>query len=275
MHKHLIAFLVLVSLMVLPSFALGACRVDVSRVRQTETSESYIQLTCPVEENATVSLLITDGGGGTVYQRNYPNCEGIFQSEEIYLRLDGTSSHYTVELAWNTNVYQTDILLKAPKLENNTACSTGVALSEVTGQKTWLSATVLDLASLASAPETYPVHASNAYTLGEVTFSLSSGQLAVSFEPKEGSDCSLLSSSVDIAFTAVDARALGTKKFHGLHTSLGQSVPMGDARYICVLLQLKVSYIPSALQTSPPVTWEAQIRRWEDMQSETAEGSNG
>ena len=279
MRKHslmipLLSLCLLLLLSFRPALAADVCKVTPDTVSLVETDKSYIRVSCDVQADADVRVTVLLGDQ-TVYQRNYAKCAEKFQSEDIYLRLDGTQTIYTVCVDFADTSYETQVVRKVSRLTGNTACATGISLKTITGQKSWLSCTVLDLKALEKEDETYPVHASNAYTLGDITFSMSKGRLTATYTPPKDSDVTVASSQVDIAFTPLEARTLGTKRFRGEHTSLDTPVSVGDAAYACVLVQLKVSYTPSDLPASPKVSLEGQSDRWEEMQQSAPDGSNG
>ncbi len=276
--RRLVCLLCILCLLIPCALADDVCLLDPSIDARVETDRNYIRLSLPIGGSgaAGVSVRICDPDGQTVYQRNYPDCEGSFRSEDIFLRLEGAETDYTVTVdmqgSENTS-YVSHVIRRLSRLENNTACSAGLSLKTVTGKKSWLSVTVLDLEQLRNQDETVAIHASNAYSLGSVTFSLSNGELSASLTLPD--DCTLHSSTMDVALTAVDAQSLGTKTFHGLRTTVNHPVNVGDADYVCILLQLRVSYSPAGLPGSPAMNTNEQKTLWENMQQDTRHDSNG
>ena len=258
-----------------PALAYDAATLDIASCQYLETDRSYVRITCPLQDYEDVLITILDAGGSPVYQRSYADRDGLFRSDDIYLRLDGTQTRYRARVECTSGVYEADIVRLVERLENNTACTAGLSLGNLTGKSSWLSCTVLDLAALREHPETWPVRASNRYALGSVTFTLSDGRLTASFSAPEGAQCRLSASSVEIALTAVDAQALGTKRFHGVRTSLDTPSDVDGASYVAILVQLTVSYDTGGLSECPPSDAAGQAARWESMQHATEAESNG
>lgn len=258
-----------------PVHAEDAYTFTIQDTPRVETDKNYIRISCPLEQPGDVTVTVTDNSGKIVYQRYSPSCVDLFRSEEIYLRRDSSPSSYTVEVTAGQITYRSEIVCKSARLENNTGCTAGYPLKSLSGKKGWLSVTLLDIPSLEASSETYPVHVSNAYTLGSVTFSVRNGNLRATYNPPDASDVSVTSSSVDVALTSVDAKALNTGSFHGIRSSLDTDIPLGGADVVCVLVQLKVSYTPDGLPASPEIRQPRQEERWERMKNATDSGSNG
>ena len=274
MQRQICCLLILLCLLIsFPVRADDVFSVTPASMDQAETDRDYIRISCPAE--GSLCLTITNNNGQTVYQRFYTDCDETFQSEDIYLRLENEKTDYTVTVDSGKDSYVCHVIRKPARLENSKACSSGLSLKTVTGKKNWLSVTVLDVSELKKESETYPIYASQAYTLGSVTFSLNQGKLTASLSLPEDCACELVSSSMDVALTAVDAQNLGTKTFHGLHTTAGTPVNVGDADYVCVLLQLRVSYNPDGLPEGSAGNSQEQKTRWENMQQDTRNDSNG
>ncbi|MCR4882066.1 MAG: hypothetical protein K6A68_00710 [Clostridiales bacterium] len=275
MKKYGWAILLCLLLFIFPAHADDAYTLSIKDTPVAETDKNYIRISCPLDCAGDVTVTVGDSSGNVVYQRYYPSCEDLFRSEDIYLKQGSSQASYTVEVRTGDASYRSEVVCKSARLEDNTACTAGYPLNALTGKSSWLSATLLDLSSLEGSSETYPVHASNAYTLGSVTFSLNGGNLRVSYLPPDSASVSVSSSTVEVALTSVDARALNTKSFHGIRSSLDTDIPVTGADIVCVLVRLNVSYLPDRLPGSPEITQYGQKERWEQMQAGTNSESNG
>ena len=278
MRAGICTLLVCLILSLLSGAAAGTDAVYVLPIEETrlvETDCCYLRITCPLSEEGSVTVSISDAKGQTVYQRVTPDCEGTFRSESIYLKLEGSETEYHVSLTAGAASYDATVRRRIAKLENNTACSMGLPLSALTDDPSWVSVTLLDLDTLSLMPETYPVHASNACTLGSVTFSLEDGLLSAVYTPDSTCDVTVSSSLFCIAQTAVDARRLGSRSFHGLTGTLDDPLPAGHSGIVCVFLRLTVSYTPPAVPLQPETVLEGQEARWRRLVEETEADSNG
>lgn len=275
MKKYAWTILLCMLLFVLPAVADEAFTLPIRDMPAAETDRNYIRIACPLDGAGEVTVTVTDSSGRVVYQRYYPSCEDQFRSEDIYLRQGSSQTSYTVEVRAGESVFRSDVVCKSAKLEDNTACTAGYPLRTLNGKSSWLSVTLLDISALEGSSETYPVHASNAYTLGSITFSVRGGMLRASYTPPDSASVSVTSSTVDVALTSVDARALNTSSFHGIRSSLDTDISLAGADVVCVLVRLKVSYVPDRLPASPEITLRHQQERWERMQDGTNSESNG
>lgn len=238
------------------------------------TDRSYLRITCDLESEADVTLSITDETGSLVYQRSHNLCSGRFRSEDVYLRLTGSQTTYQVTLLAGDSSYAFPLRRVMPRLTGNAACSVGIPLSSLTGADTWKSATVLDVNALSNAPCTVALHASGAYEIGTVTFSVSGGLLTVSAQLDASINASIEKSTVYVATTALEAQQLGRKSFHGPTGRLDSPIDLLAAPYVAVYVSLTVSFDPSA-PASPDVLLPGQEDLWLLMQTVTANEALG
>lgn len=275
MRKVLWSVLLCALLFAFPALCEDAYTLSIRDNPAAQTDKNYVRISCPLDEAGDVTVTVKDSSGSVIYQRYYPGCEGQFRSEDIYLKHGSSTASYSVEVSCGSTSYQSEIVLKTARIENNTACTAGYPLKSLNGKKSWLSVTFLDASALEGTYETFPVHVSNAYTLGNISFSVKNGSLRASYMPPESASVTVSSSSVHVALTSVDARALNTKSFHGIRSSLDTDIPLHGAEIVCVLVQLKVSYAPDGLEGSPDITQYGQQDRWDAMQNGTYSDSNG
>ena len=142
------------------------------------TDRDYLRIACPITGEKQVTVTVAEGDS-VVYQRDYGLCSGQFRSEDIYLRLKGSQTLYTITLNAGGEVSACAVNRTMPRLTDNAACSVGYPLTSLSGSGSWKSATLLDLRQLEGGSLTVPLHASGAYTLGSVTFSVRKGELTV------------------------------------------------------------------------------------------------
>ncbi len=275
MVKRFLLLLLLCLSLTFPALAHDTLMVDMLSCGETDMQENYLQVSLPLDGPENVTLWVTDENGQLVYQRAYGVCEGYFCSESIYLRLSGQSCTYQVYVQAGETTLPLTVHRGMQRLYDNRACSTGYPLRSLNGSSSWMSVTFLDLRQLTGGSMTVDVHASNAHTLGQVTFSLRDGYLSATLLPDPASDLTLSRASLQVALTAVDVSSLGTKHFHGLSGTLSEGVWVGDAPYAAVFLSLTVSYAPSHLPGSPQVFLPGQEEIYRNMQNYTEQESNG
>lgn len=250
--------------------------VDLAQTAQGTTlasDRSYLCLTCPAD-GMDITVTITDGTGSLVYQRNYGACSGTFRSEDIYLRLNGNETTYSVSLQAGETSYGVYIQRTMPRL-TATACAVGLSLQDMTGATGWKSATVLDVNALEGGSLTVPLHGNNAYEIGTATFTISGGRLTVSARLNNGVEGSIDASSVQVATTALEAQRLGREDFLGQTAPLEQPIDLQSSPYAAVLLNLTVSFDPSGVPASPTIELEGQRDLWQLMQQHTANEAVG
>lgn len=273
--KRLLCFLLAVMLMLAAAPALGE---DVFTVRELsgsyESDRSYLCITCPVADDSRVTVTVTESGGVT-YQRDYGVCSGTFRSEDVYLRLKGAETLYSVSVSIGGSTSSFTVRRVMPRLTGNAACSVGYPLSALTGSGGWKSATLLDLNALNGSSLTVPMHASGAYELGTVTFSVSGGRLTVSAQVAPGADGEIDKATVYVATNPIDAQNLGTRSFNGLTGKLNSSISLGGASYAAVYVKLTVSFDPASLPGSPAMQLGGQSEIWQKMLQEPPADSVG
>ncbi|MBE5804346.1 MAG: hypothetical protein E7316_07530 [Clostridiales bacterium] len=250
-----------------------------SFIESSLTSDrSYLQVTCPLEGDAAVTLSVTDAMGSPVYQRDYGVCSGKFRSEDIFLRLSGSQTTYHVTLWVGDAGYSFPLRRVMPKLVGNAACSAGYPLASLTGSGSWKTATLLDVAGVSLRPLTVPLYASGAYEIGTVTFAVEGGCLTVSAHLDEGVHGSIDQSSIQVATTALEAETLGKKSFSGAAVGLDRPVDLQGTPYAAVYVNLTVSFDPSGAAPMPATDSDMQQEQqflWNKMQMETANEALG
>ena len=273
--KRVFFLLLALACLIFPAYAEDTQTVDVSAQSSVTTSASYLRVTCPVDGEQPVTITVTDAWGSPQYQKYYDLCSGTFRSEDIYLRLDGSQTVYNVTVQAGNAGYGLTVYRVMPRLAGNAACATGYPLSMLNGSNAWQSATILDIASLEGSSLTVPMHASDAYTLGTVTFSVSRGKLTVSATIDGGIDGSIDSSRISVATNALQAQELGNRRFSGPTARLNERIDLDGTPYAAVLVELTVSFDPSGVPGSPDALQEGQDTLWMQMQQSTANEAVG
>ena len=273
--KRFFLLLLALACLIVPAYADDTQTVDVSAQSSVTTAASYLLVTCPVAGEQPVTVTVTDAWGNPQYQKYYDLCSGTFRSEEIYLRLDGSETVYHVTVQVGETSYGLTVNRVMPRLTGNAACAAGYPLSMLNGSRSWQSATVLDVAVLEDTSLTVPMHASGAYTLGMVTFSVSNGQLTVTASIDGGIDGSIDGSKVSVATNALQAQQLGDRRFPGTTARLNESIDLGGTPYAAVLVELTVSFDPTGVPGSPDPLLDGQEDLWTQMQQTTANEAVG
>lgn len=274
MRRVLLMILALASL-IFPAYAEDARTVNASTATSVSMDENYLRVTCPIDGEQQVTVTVTDAKNELYYLRDYGVCSGSFRSEDIYLRLDGGETTYAVYVQAGEATYAFVVDRVMPRLTGNAACSVGYPLSMLNGSGNWQSVTILDVAALEGSSMTVPMHASGAYNLGTVTFSVSGGQLTVSADIDSGIDGSIDGSKVYVATNALQAQQLASRNFSGSSGKLKEKIDLGGTPYAAVLVQLTVSFDPSGVPGSPDVLQRDQEQLWQMMQQSTANEAVG
>ena len=275
MRRVFLMMLALVCL-IFPARAEDTQTVDASTATSVTTAASYLRVTCPIDGEQPVTVTVADARGNPQYQRNYGDCSGTFRSEDIYLRLDGGHTTYSVTLKAGETTYGFTVERVMPRLMGNAACATGYPLSLLNSMdSTWQSATILDVQALEGSSLTVPMHAAGAYELGSVTFSVSGGALTVTADMARGVDGSIDDATVYVATNALQAQALRARNFSGLIGKLKDAIDLGGTPYAAVLVQLTVSFDPSGVPGSPEALLDGQEELWLLMQESTANEAVG
>ena len=261
--------------LIFPAYAEDVQTVDASVASSVSMAESYLRVTCPIDGEQPVTVTVTDAWGNPYRQKYYDLCSGIFRSEDFYLELSGSETVYYVTVQAGDAAYSFNVNRVMPRMTGNAACSAGYPLSYMTGSGNWQSATILDIAALEGSSMTVPMHASGAYTLGTVTFSVSGGQLKVSAEIDSGIDGSIDGATVYVATNALQAQQLRDRGFSGLTGRLDEKIDLGGTPYAAVLVQLTVSFDPSGVPGSPDALQSGQEQLWQLMQQSTANEAIG
>lgn len=274
--KRIPALLVSLSLLLTAAPARGEEVFTLEDVSGTyATDRDYLRIACPIDGEQQVTVTVADEGGSVVYQRDYGLCSGLFRSEDIYLRLQGSQTLYSITVDAGGQVSACSVNRTMPRLTGNAACSVGYPLSTLTGSGSWKTATLLDLAQLEGGTLTVPMHASGSYALGTVTFTVQGGALSVSADIAPGVDGVIDSAKVYVATDALDAQNLGTRSFAGLEGSLDSAIDLNGASLAAVYVKLSVSFDPIGVPASPETLLEGQEELWQRMQQEIALNSVG
>ncbi len=272
----LVLLCLLLTLFIPLALAEDTCSIgDPSSVSSINTACSYINIDCFVQGSEQVLLTITGPTGECVYQRDYGICDAPFRTEDIYLRLNGSSCDYQVSLVIGDRSYAFTITRTMGRLTDNAACTVGYPLSALNGSNTWRSVTLVDVQALEGGELFVPIHASGAYTLGKAQLSVSGGYLTVSAWIDDGIDGSIDSATVYIATNALSAQSLGTKRFSGITGGLDFPIDLGDATYAAVFVNMSVSFDPQNVPASPAITLSGQDDIWKRMQTETTNEAVG
>ncbi|MGN1021262.1 MAG: hypothetical protein ACI4O7_12925 [Aristaeellaceae bacterium] len=232
------------------------------------TDRDYLRIACPIEGEQQVTVTVADDSGSVVYQRDYGLCSGLFRSEDIYLRLQGSQTLYSITVDAGGQVSACSINRTMPRLTGNAACSVGYPLSALSGSGSWKTATLLDLEQLEGDSLTVPMYASGAYELGTVTFTVQGGALTVTAAIAPGVDGTIDSAAVYVATDALDAQNLGTRSFSGPEGQLNSAISLNGARYAAVYVKLTVSFDPLGVPGSPATILDGQEELWRRMQQE-------
>lgn len=277
MIQMVLVGLILIALacQIVPVYAEDMQTVDASAETSVTTAASYLRVTCPLEGEQSVTVTVTDAWGQLQYQRDYGLNSGYFRSGDIYLPLDGGRTTYYVTVQAGDMTYSLSVDRVMPRLTGNAACAAGYPLSWLNGSGSWQSATILDVNALEGSSMTVPMHASGAYTLGTVTFSVSGGRLSVSASLSGGVDGSIDGATVYVATNALQAQGLGSRNFSGPSGRLGDRIDLGGTPYAAVLVQLTVSFDPSGVPGSPDALQYGQDSLWNQMQQMTANEAVG
>ena len=273
--RRILLILAALACLILPAYAEDMLMVDASTATSVSMAANYLRVTCPIDGDQQVTVTVTDEKNNPYLQRDYGVCSDYFRSEDIYLRLDGSKTTYVVYVQAGDATYAFEVDRVMPRLTGNAACSVGYPLSWLNGSGSWQSATILDVNALEGTSMTVPMHASGAYTLGAVTFSVYDGQLTVSANLSGGIDGSIDGATVYVATNALQAQNLGNRKFPGLSGWLDESIDLGGTPYAAVLVQLTVSFDPSDVPGSPDELQDGQEMLWNQMQQVTANEAVG
>ena len=273
--KRILMILAALLCLILPAYAEDTQTVDAATATSVTMTASYLRVTCPIDGDQQVTVTVTDEKNNPYLQRDYGVCSDYFRSEDIYLRLDGSHKTYAVYVQAGETTYAFVVDRVMPRLTGNAACSVGYPLSWLNDSGSWQSATILDVNALEGSSMTVPMHASGAYTLGSVTFSVSGGQLSVSANLLSGIDGSIDDATVYVATNALQAQSLGNRRFPGLSGGLGESIDLGGTPYAAVLVQLTVSFDPSGVPGGPDALQDGQEMLWNQMQLVTANEAVG
>lgn len=266
----------MMAMLLIPSPSRGE---DVTVITNPESQEeytistSYIQLEMDLTNATQVILTVSDDQGEVIHQQHYGTQEYFFQSDEVYLPVEGAAADYGVEVSTPEDTRTIRIHRTVGKLQDNRAVSVGLPLSTLTGENTWKSATLLDATS--DTTVIMPLHASNQYQVGDACFTLSGGQLTVtvSFLPELNE--TVRKTKVQVATTALEAQSLGTKSFRGQAGKLSDVFPLGDAQVVAVYLELTLDYFPNSALPAPQASQPGQEALWELMRTTTVNDAVG
>lgn len=271
--KRIPALLLSLCLMWTAAPALGEDVLTVQEISGASyvSDREYLRISCPLAGECQVVVTVTDGSGSITYQRDYGVCSGTFHSEDIFLRLTDSGASYQVSVDAGGEVSAFTVERTMPRLTGAAACAVGYPLSSLSGSGSWQTATLLDVNSLSGSGKTVAMHASGAYDLGTVTFSVSGGALTVNAAIGSGIDGEIDSATVYVATTAAQAQNLGTRNFSGATGKLGQAIDLGGSSYAAVYVQLTVSFDPADAPGSPETSLDGQEELWMQMQETVGE----
>lgn len=261
-----------------PALAEDVCVVqDAAAAEQVTTACPYLRVQLDLPGETEVTLSVHDQWGSLIYQRYYGRCSGTFESRDVHLPLEGTGCDYIVTLQAGSDEHVFTVTRKMPLLTDTSVFAGGMTLQELNGGSSRKYAVVLDLFALNEATAVAPMLAEGK-RIGEVYFSVLDGTLTVSATLfAEGA---IDKANVYIATDAITASTLGSNRFTGIKTRLNRAIPLGDAPYAAVMVQLTVTYDPDgseAFQMSPAEQDDYQELRenWQLMQMVTANEAVG
>lgn len=243
---------------------------DASAVSRVSTERSYLRVRCALDGAQPVTMTISDSWGYLYYQRDYGMCVGAFRSEDVYLRLDGSSTVYNVTLQAGDSAYQFRVTREQPRLTDTAVCAHGLALDrineDVRGQKY---AVIIDPYALEGSTLSVPL-VSAGMQVGYASFTVDHGRLTVS--AMLTADGEIDKATVYVAHDAVTARTLGSNRCTGVKTRLNREIELYGTPYAAVLVQLTASYDAATAQelTLDEKYLELQEEMWELMQLTTA-----
>ena len=267
--------LALLLLMACPALAEDVCVVnDASAATSVSTDRSYLRVSCPLDGTQNVTMTIRDAWGYLVYQRDYGMRSGSFRSEDVYLRLDGSSSTYAVTVQAGPATHQFRVTREAPRLTDSGVYAHGLPLSQLTGSRSNKFALIIDVDALEGSTLSVPL-ASGGMQLGFANITVSGG--AVSVSAMLTVDGSIDKANVYVARDAVTAKTLGTSRFTGAKTRLNRSVDLYGTPYAAVMVQLTVSYDAATAQVLQQDDFflDTQLALWDLMQLTTASEAVG
>lgn len=275
--SRLIPALLLSALLCLamPAMAEDVCVVkDASTASSVTTGCSYLRVHCPLDGEASVTMTIRDEWGYLLYQRDYGVCSGSFRSEDVYLRLDGSSSTYTVTVEAGSAVHQFRVTREQPLLTDSGVYAHGLSLTEINGGRSNKFAVIIDTDALKGSTLSVPL-VSGGMQLGYANLSVDGGALSVSAMLTV--DGSIEKATVYVARDAVTAQTLGASRFTGEKTKLNRDIDLNGTPYAAVVIQLTVSYDAATAQAWQPDEFylETQADLWELMQLTTASEAVG
>ncbi|MBQ2953788.1 MAG: hypothetical protein IJE07_09580 [Clostridia bacterium] len=272
--RPLLLLLVMV-LLAAPALAEDVCVVkNAATASSLSTDCSYLRVRCPLDGSVPVTLTIRDSWGYLLYQRDYGLCSGEFCSEDVYLRLDGSSVTYTVSLSCGSDAYQFRVTRTAPRLTDTGVTANGMPLSEITGRRDNKAAVLMDVYALEGSTLTVPL-TSNGMQLGYANLTVEDGQLTVSAVLTV--DGTIEKATVYVARDAVTAATLGTNRFTGTKAKLNRAIDLHGSPYAAVVVQLTVSYDETTAQPFQEDSHFLKEQRelWEMMMLTTANEAVG
>lgn len=253
-----------------PAFAEDTCIVkDASSAGTVTTDCSYLRVCCPLEGEATVTMTIHDGWGYLTFQRDYGLRSGTFRSEDVYLRLDGSQTVYTVTLMAGQQTHEFRVIRTQPRLTDSGVYACGLSLREMGSRQDNKYAVILDVDALEGSTLSVPL-VSGGMQIGYASFTVDRGEMTVSAMLTV--DGEIDKATVYIARDAVSAQTLGTSRFTGRKEKMNRAIDLRGTPYAAVMLQLTVTYDGAGalpVQTDP---WfcEEQADLWQLMQLTTA-----
>lgn len=272
--RKCIVFLLALLCLSLPALAEDICTVDAIGASATVTDRSYLRVTCDLAEEVPVTMTIRDQWGYLFYQRDYGTQSGSFCSEDVYLRLDGERSIYSVTLSAGAAEHTFRVTRELPLLTDTAVYAHGLTMEELCGGSSRKMAVILDVDAMQDAPLIVPM-LSEGVQLGEVIFTVENGELTVSAQLYALGEID--KATVYVARDAVTARSLGTNRFAGRKEKLNRPIDVSETPYAAVLVQLTVSYDPATAYA-----WQAdeeyllqQQDLWQLMQLMTANEALG
>ena len=273
--RKLLCLMLLLLCLPLSALAEDVCVVaDASVANRLSTSCPYLRVECPLPGECRVVLSVRDNWGELIYQRDYGTCSGNFRSRDIHLPLDGETCDYTITLTAGGEEYAFTVTREQALLTDSAVYASGLSLKDINGGSSRKYALVLDLGALNRETIMMPLLA-DGMQVGEAYIAVQSGSLTVSASLSVPG--SIDKSTVYVATDALMASTLGTSHFSGIKTRLDRTVDVGNAPYAAVMVQLTVTYDPTAAQDvgAGSLSREEMRNTWNMMQMTTANEAVG
>lgn len=230
-----------------------------------EVTSEYVSFYCPVSQPGSVMLTIWDGWNQMVYQRSFGTCTDSFYTEDIFLRLEGNRTTYTVALETPDGSWNIPVTRLPARQIGCSGCTLGYPLSALNGGNTWRCATLLS--NIPGSCVQVPLCVDGALQAGHAQLCIEGDALTVHLSPASG--VTVESSEVQVATHAAGVTALGSRNFAGTSGMVETPIVLGGAPVVAVYVRLSLSYDPAALLPVTTFVLPGQDALWQQMQQQT------